>query len=234
MTRSEPVVAVVVAAGSGVRMGGAEPKALRLLGGKPLVRHSVESLAAGGVERVVVVVADGLQDWFAEVLAGSPVPCSITVGGVERQDSVRLGLEHLEADPEAAKARIVLVHDAARPLVPAAVTRRVIEAVAAGAPAVVPAIPVADTIRQVDQHGRSLVLDRSRLRALQTPQGFDFQVLFGAHAAAAGGSLTDDAAVCEALGYEVTLVEGSRESLKVTEPTDLALAEIVLKARESR
>ncbi|HSN10896.1 MAG TPA: 2-C-methyl-D-erythritol 4-phosphate cytidylyltransferase, partial [Propionibacteriaceae bacterium] len=99
-----------------------------------------------------------------------------------------------------------------------------------GASAVIPVVPVSDTIRQVSATG-SVVVDRSRLRAVQTPQGFAREALVAAHAAAAGGEYTDDAAVCEALGYDVVLVPGSREALKITEPLDLVVAEAILGAR---
>jgi 2-C-methyl-D-erythritol 4-phosphate cytidylyltransferase len=223
-TSQEPVVAIVVAAGSGVRLGGEIPKALRVLAGRPLVRWSVDALAAGGVTSVVVVVADGLQGTFAGALAGTGLPFTIVVGGATRQESVARGIAALPA------GEVVLVHDAARPLVPADVVRAVVAAVRAGAPAVVPVVPVSDTVRQVAGAG-SVVVDRSGLRAVQTPQGFAREALVTAHAAAAGLDYTDDAAVCEAAGYEVALVPGSREALKITEPYDLAVAEAIVRAR---
>jgi 2-C-methyl-D-erythritol 4-phosphate cytidylyltransferase len=223
-TSSEPVVAIVVAAGSGVRLGGEVPKALRPLAGRPLVRWSVEALAAGGVTEAVVVVGDGLQDMFTEALSGAPIPWRLVVGGATRQESVAHGIAALPA------GEVVLVHDAARPLVPAEVVRGVVEAVRSGAAAVIPVIAVSDTIRQVVGAG-SLVVDRSGLRAVQTPQGFAREALVTAHAAANGKDYTDDAAVCEACGYEVVLVAGSRESLKITEPHDLAVAEAIVTER---
>ncbi len=221
---TEPVVAIVVAAGSGVRLGGEVPKAVRPLAGRPLVSWSVAALAAGGVTEVVVVVGDGLQDVFAEALADAPIPWRIVIGGATRQESVARGIAALPP------GEIVLVHDAARPLVPVEVVRAVIEAVRSGAPAVIPVVPMSDTIRQVAGAG-SVVVDRSGLRAVQTPQGFARDVLVSAHAAAAGREYTDDAAVCEASGYEVLLVPGSREALKITEPYDLAVAEAIVAGR---
>ncbi len=223
-TSPEPVVAIVVAAGSGVRLGGEVPKALRVLAGRPLVRWSVDALAAGGVTQVVVVVADGLQDTFADALVGASVPFAVVVGGATRQESVARGIAALPP------GEVVLVHDAARPLVPADVVRDVVAAVRAGAPAAIPVVPVSDTVRQVAGAG-SIVVDRSGLRAVQTPQGFAREALLSAHAAAAGRDYTDDAAVCESVGYEVVLVPGSREALKITEPYDLAVAEAIVRAR---
>jgi len=223
-TSAEPVVAIVVAAGSGVRLGGEVPKAVRVLAGRPLVSWSVEALAAGGVTEVVVVVGDGLQDMFTDALADSPIPWRLVVGGATRQESVARGIAAL---PD---GDVVLVHDAARPLVPVDVVRGVIEAVRAGASAVIPVVGVSDTIRQVAGAG-SVVVDRSGLRAVQTPQGFARDALVTAHAAANGRDFTDDVAVCEACGYEVVLVPGSREALKITEPHDLAVAEAIVKDR---
>ncbi len=224
ITSIQPVVAIVVAAGSGVRLGGEVPKALRVLAGRPLVSWSVDALAAGGVTEVVVVIGDGLQDVFTSALSDAPIPYRLVVGGDTRQESVSRGLQALPA------GAVVLVHDAARPLVPVEVVRGVVEAVRAGAAAVIPVVPVSDTIRQVVEAG-SVVVDRSGLRAVQTPQGFAREALVRSHAAADGREFTDDGAVCEACGYEVVLVPGSRESLKITEPYDLAVAEAIVRGR---
>jgi 2-C-methyl-D-erythritol 4-phosphate cytidylyltransferase len=223
-THPEPVVAIVVAAGSGVRLGGDVPKTLRLLDGRPLVRWSVDALAAGGVTEVVVVVGEGLQDTYGSALADAAVPCRIVVGGTTRQESVSRGIAAL---PE---GDIVLVHDAARPLVPHEVVRAVVDAVRLGADAVIPVVVVSDTVRQV-LGAASTVVDRSGLRAVQTPQGFSRTALVAAHAAPGGAEFTDDAALCEASGYQVVLVAGSREALKITEPLDLAVAEAIVKGR---
>lgn len=228
----EPVVAVVVAAGSGVRMGASAPKALLELDGRPLVRWSVEAMAAGGAQHVLIVVAPGLEDLFSTALHGAPVEWGLVAGGRERQDSVRNGLRAIAADPRLRGCRVVLVHDAARPLVPASVVRSVADAVLAGARAVIPVIPVVDTVRQVSAGG-SVVVDRARLRAVQTPQGFDRDALLAAHDEAhrLGLPFTDDAGVCEAVGHPVVLVPGSRDAHKVTEPLDLVLAHAILKER---
>lgn len=225
---AEPAVALVVAAGSGSRLGGHTPKALRLLNGRTLLSHSLANLAAGGVRSAVVSVPNGRQHEFEEALAGSPIPVQCVAGGAERQDSVRLGLAEL--DPA---ARIVLVHDAARPLVPPEVVAGVIAAVACGHRAVVPALPVIDSVRRI-KGDLSQVVDRAGLVGVQTPQGFDLPTLLAAHALVAQQSLvvTDDAAACEAAGHPVHVVPGSRRSMKVTEPVDLLLAEALLAAPE--
>ena len=224
---SEPVAAIVVAAGSGVRLGGGLPKALRTVGGVPLVAGSVAQLAAGGCTDAVVVVADGLQEEFRRVLADAPIPVRLTPGGGERYESVAQGLAALGADPPVA-GRHVLVHDAARALVPASVVASVIDALRAGAVAVIPVVPVVDSLRQ-PVAGGSVVVDRAVFRAVQTPQGFDRRVLVEAHEVVArdGVHVTDDAAACELLGHPVLLVAGSRDALKVTEPLDLVVAEAI-------
>jgi len=228
----EPVVAVVVAAGAGVRLGGAEPKALRLLNGRPLISHCLDGLAAGGVDRAVVVVAAGAQTEFEAALADSPIPANYVFGGHDRAASVEAGLEAIAGDPQLAQSRYVLVHDAARALVPGAVVARVIAALRDGARGCVPVMPVVDTVRQLTAEG-SVVVDRSQLRLVQTPQGFERSVLVDAlrRARGTGLQITDDASAVEAIGEPIALVEGSRDALKVTEPLDLVLAEAIERSR---
>lgn len=218
----------MVAAGSGVRLGGGVPKALRTLGGVPLVGWATRTLLAAGIPRVLVVAPASARDAFRAALTthvGADRGWSLVDGGAERQDSVRAGLTVLGDQPP----RIVLVHDAARPLVPVEVVRAVVAAVATGERAVVPVVPVVDSIRRVDAGG-STIIDRAPLRAVQTPQGFDFETLLAAHLEVANRrhQVTDDAAACEYLDVPVALVPGSRRSLKITEPMDLRLGEVLL------
>lgn len=234
----------MVAAGSGVRLGGEVPKALRTLGGVPLVGWATRTLLAAGVPRVLVVAPASARDAFHTALSthvGVDRGWSLVEGGAERQDSVCAGLAELGHEPP----RIVLVHDAARPLVPVEVVRAVVAAVAAGERAVVPVVPVVDSIRRVgaesDQSPTpaergSTIIDRALLRAVQTPQGFDFETLRAAHREVADRShrVTDDAAACELLGVPVALVPGSRHSLKITEPIDLRLGEVLLAEGSAR
>ncbi len=219
----------MVAAGSGSRLRAGGPKALVELGGEPLVRRSVEAMRLGGATRVVVTIPDGHQTEFAAALKGLDYATCV-LGGPQRQDSVRLGLEFLTdcCPPES----IVLIHDAARPLVPASVTAGVAHAVACGAAGAIPAVPVHDTIRSIHQDG-SHIVDRNLLRAVQTPQGFRLGQLLDSHREASAGGLavTDDAAVIEALGHSVELVPGHRDVMKITEPADLILAEAILAGR---
>lgn len=223
---SEPVVAIVVAAGSGSRLGnsiagGLGPKALRQLAGRPLFVWSVEAMIAGGATHVVTVgPADHLDEVRAMLGAHGLADVTVVAGGAERQDSVARGIE---AAPE---SDVILVHDAARPLVPAEVVARVIRAVRDGAPAVIPVIPVVDTVREITGTSSRLV-DRSLLRAVQTPQGFLAEELAAAHASAPSG-YTDDAAVCEAAGLPIMLVEGSPRAFKITTPVDFLVAEALI------
>jgi 2-C-methyl-D-erythritol 4-phosphate cytidylyltransferase len=191
--------------------------------------HSVRTLAAGPVDLVVVATPPGLGAEVHGLLAGAHPGAELAVvdGGATRSASVRLALAALPAS-----VRVVLVHDAARPLVPAALVAAVVAAVEGGADAVVPGLPVTDTVKQVD--GADVVvatLDRSALRAVQTPQGFRREVLDTAYAGAESGSATDDAGHVERAGGVVVVVPGAEEAFKVTRPLDLVLAEAVLAGR---
>ncbi|WBB82502.1 2-C-methyl-D-erythritol 4-phosphate cytidylyltransferase [Micromonospora sp. WMMD882] len=217
------VAVLVPAAGAGVRLGPGAPKALRLLAGEPLLVHAVRRIAAAPSVRAVVVAAPAGDVPFVRELLAAVAPVTVVAGGAQRQDSVAAALA---AVPDGAE--IVLVHDAARALVPAALVESVAAAVRAGHAAVVPALPVVDTIKEVstDEVVRGTV-DRSALRAVQTPQGFRRAVLAAAHAAAAD-PLTDDAGLVEKQGVPVLCVPGSEYALKITRPFDLTLAEHLL------
>jgi 2-C-methyl-D-erythritol 4-phosphate cytidylyltransferase len=220
-----PVGVVVPAAGAGSRLGPGAPKALRLLAGEPLLVHAVRRLReCPSVGPVVVAAPPGAEEDVAGLLA--PYDVAVVPGGVERQDSVRAGLAGLPAEVE-----LVLVHDAARALVPVEVVEAVVAALRAGAEAVVPVVEVADTVKRVDVSGEVVeTLPRGDLRAVQTPQGFHRVVLERAHRDAPG-SLTDDAALVEAAGVTVHTVPGSPQAFKVTTPFDLLVAEAVLGVR---
>ncbi|NYV75044.1 2-C-methyl-D-erythritol 4-phosphate cytidylyltransferase [Streptomyces sp. UH6] len=236
---------VIPAAGRGVRLGPGAPKALRTLGGTPMLIHAVRAMAASRHVSLVVVVAP--PEGVAEVRSlldshalpgGTPgggrasTELLVVAGGETRQESVRLGLEALPDGHE-----VVLVHDAARPLVPVDTVDTVIEAVRDGAPAVVPALPLADTVKEVEPAAVAGVPEpvvatpeRARLRAVQTPQGFDRTALLRAHKEV-DGEVTDDASMVERLGLRVVTVPGHEEAFKVTRPLDLVLAEAVLARR---
>ncbi|MFE3326696.1 2-C-methyl-D-erythritol 4-phosphate cytidylyltransferase [Streptomyces sp. NPDC059176] len=248
-TRTGRTAVVIPAAGRGVRLGPGAPKALRTLNGTPMLIHAVRAMAASRAVSLVVVVAppDGalevknLLDEYG-LPGGTPsgswgrTDYLVVPGGETRQDSVRLGLAAL---PETID--IVLVHDAARPLVPVDTVDAVVEAVRDGAPAVVPALPLADTVKQVEPREKGepepvvATPERARLRAVQTPQGFDRATLVRAHetVAVAGDGATDDAGMVEQLGVPVVVVPGHEEAFKVTRPLDLVLAEAVLARRRA-
>lgn len=217
------VAAVVPAAGRGERLGPGEPKALRLLAGRSLLAHAVARLrAAGHVDLVVVAVPDGEQERTAHELGVVAV-----VGGSDRRASVAAALAALPPEVE-----VVLVHDAARPLAPSALVDRVAAAVLSGAAAVVPGVPVADTIKRVGPDGEVVETpDRASLRAVQTPQGFRREVLERAHASVPPDSpVTDDAGLVELLGIPVLVIDGAEDAFKVTRPADLGRAEALLTA----
>ncbi|MEX5721673.1 2-C-methyl-D-erythritol 4-phosphate cytidylyltransferase [Geodermatophilus maliterrae] len=213
-------VGIVAAAGSGSRLGADRPKALVELAGRPLVAWAVDTLLAGGVDEVVVAVPAADHDAFAAAL---PDGIRLVEGGASRTASVRAALARVDPDVQA-----VLVHDAARPLTPPAVVTRVLDALAGGALAVVPVLPVVDTTVAVDAVGTvTSALDRAVLRRVQTPQGFVHAVLAEAYDdLPAGEELTDDAAVVRAAGVRVTTVAGDERAAKVTVPHDLHLAEL--------
>lgn len=231
--------AIVPAAGRGERLGPGAPKALRTLGGVPMLVHAVQALASARSVDLVVVAAP--EDGVAGVVAlldehglldadGARAGALVVAGGDTRQDSVARALHALPHDVE-----IVLVHDAARPLAPTSLVDAVATAVRGGAEAVVPGLPVPDTVKAVDD--REVVtatLDRTWLRAIQTPQGFRRTTLAAAHAAAdTDEPATDDASLVERAGGRVLVVPGDEEAFKVTRPLDLVLAEAVLARRRA-
>ncbi len=217
------VAAVVVAAGRGTRVGAGLPKQYRSLGGQPVVRHALEIFAKHPQISAVqpVIHADDASRFKAasDGLALRP----IVFGGATRQASVRAGLEALaELRPQ-----IVLVHDAARPLASAALISRAIAAGASGA--AVPGLVPTDTVKSVDAAGRVTgTIDRNTLRAVQTPQAFDYAALLNAHhrALAAGrDDFTDDAALAEWAGMNVAVFEGEPDNVKITTEADFARLE---------
>jgi 2-C-methyl-D-erythritol 4-phosphate cytidylyltransferase len=215
---------IVAAAGSGLRLGADQPKALVLLAGRPLVGWAVEALRAGGVTDVVVAVPADDREAFAAAL---PADVVLVDGGASRTASVRAALAAVSDTVDA-----VLVHDAARPLTPPEVVARVLAALTAGASAVVPVLPVVDTTVVVDDDGVITgALPREPLRRVQTPQGFDRATLVDAYGRLpAGAELTDDAAVVHTAGVKVATVTGDERAAKVTVAHDLALAELQVRS----
>jgi 2-C-methyl-D-erythritol 4-phosphate cytidylyltransferase len=215
---------VIVAGGSGSRVGGSELKQFRWVAGKPMLLHSVQLFQLRSDVAMVVVV-------LPKLYAADPPPwlfqCDldrllVSTGGRERSESVFNGLEDLPEDVE-----LVLVHDAARPLVTGDAIERVVQAARTGVGAVA-GLPVVDTLKSVDANGRIVsTVDRTALWRAQTPQGFPRLMLERAHldARRSGVSATDDAALCERLGLPVVMVEGTERAMKVTDEADFARAD---------
>jgi len=213
------VAALVVAAGRGTRLGGELPKQYQMLASASLLGHSLSLCAAHPrVDDVRAVIHPDDIARYGEAASGLALHAPVA-GGATRQESVRLGLEALSADPP----DLVLIHDAARPLTPPCLLDRVIDALALHDGAV-PALALADTLKR-GQDGRVIAtVPRDGLFRVQTPQGFRFPMILDAHRRLAGAELTDDAAVAEAAGLTVALVPGDEEAFKVTTSDDLARA----------
>ncbi|MCC9206053.1 2-C-methyl-D-erythritol 4-phosphate cytidylyltransferase [Arthrobacter sp. zg-Y769] len=244
-SRPPRIGVVIVAGGSGQRLGYGMPKAQVPLAGEPMLVHALRSVQAAEIAAAIAVAVPAGDTLMRGICAEFPAAVQAVDGGATRPDSVRAALSALPADLDA-----VLVHDAARALTPPEVFHRVAAALAAGASAVIPAVPVVDTVKDtapVPAPGDAVAArvvtgtpDRSRLRAVQTPQGFDAGLLRRAHEAAlsfdadTAAAVTDDAMLVESLGTEVYVVEGSQLSLKITTPLDLLLAEAILSGGHHR
>ncbi|MCY0905647.1 2-C-methyl-D-erythritol 4-phosphate cytidylyltransferase [Arthrobacter sp. H14-L1] len=232
---------IVVAAGSGERLGFGMAKAKVPVGSEPMLLHTLRTVVSARIAgQICVALPAGDADLRAlcESLDTDRYPKITTVdGGATRAESVRAALAALDAEVTA-----VLIQDAARPLTPVEVYHRVAQTLAAGALAVIPALPVTDTVKVVERSASTGIAaecvrstpDRAALRSVQTPQGFDLITLRRAHDAAAGlnaeqlEAVTDDAMLVEAAGVDVYVVKGSASSLKITGPWDLLLAEALL------
>jgi len=209
-------VALLVAAGSGSRAGGETPKQYRALAGRPLLAHAVDRLRHPRIDAVQVVIGEGQEEAYRAAVGARALPAPI-LGGASRQMSVRNGLEAL------AGADRVLIHDAARPFLPAAVIDRLLGALDTHDGAV-PALPVVDTLARAD--GEAVA--RDGLVRVQTPQAFGFEAIRRAHAAWTGGEASDDAQIARAAGLDVALVEGDPALEKLTFDADFRRAEAAL------
>ncbi|MEO0834374.1 MAG: 2-C-methyl-D-erythritol 4-phosphate cytidylyltransferase [Pseudomonadota bacterium] len=231
------IVAILVAAGRGTRAGAGGPKQYRELAGEPiLARTALVFLGHPKISRVRIIIHRDDEAAYSKAmdrLQNDPKLMAPVVGGAERQDSVRLGLESLEATSPA----YVLIHDAARPFVDVATIDRVIAAVGPGHGAIA-ALPVFDTIKlartafnnappQIDK-----TVPRDALWRAQTPQGFSYADILRAHRSHAGQTLTDDASVAEAANIPVALVAGSPDNMKITQAEDFGMAEVLLRRHE--
>lgn len=229
------VVAVVPAAGRGLRMGRDTPKQYLLLGGLPLLVHSLRVLdESDAISAVVLATPQPDLDYCRQDIVaryGFKKIRQVVAGGAERQDSVRLGLAAVGSEAE-----IVLVHDAVRPFLTASMIAQVVEAAQKHGAAIV-AIPMRDTVKRAGPDGLiEETVDRKPLWLAQTPQAFKRALLEEAHANAHrdGFRATDDAQLVERLGHRVAIVEGSTDNIKVTRPEDLAMGESILAARRGK
>jgi 2-C-methyl-D-erythritol 4-phosphate cytidylyltransferase / 2-C-methyl-D-erythritol 2,4-cyclodiphosphate synthase len=212
---SQPQTAAIIAgAGLGNRLGAKVPKALLQIEGISLVERAFASLSKV-VDEIVITAPTGFEGEFRKIVGES---AKVIAGGVLRSDSVRLALQNISSS-----VTHVLIHDAARGLATSALAQQVLAELNNGESAVIPVLPVIDTIKEVDNAGYVRnTLDRSALRAIQTPQGFERSLLNRAHEASEDS--TDDAALVEALGIKVKTITGEALALKITNPEDIAIA----------
>jgi len=222
---------IIVAGGSGSRMGSDVPKQFLLLAGKPILMRTVEAFYRFDNKMNIVIALPAAQhDYWKQLCAQysfSDIPCQLVEGGATRFHSTLNALAKVPADG------IVAVHDGVRPLVSQETLQRCFSA-AEQCKAVVPAIPVNESVRQIESDGGNRAVNRSNYMLVQTPQVFDAQTLHRAFAQSYDPLFTDDASVVERMGVEVSIVEGNFENIKITRPVDLVLAEALLAAENSK
>ena len=222
----ERIGVIIVAGGSGRRMGGALPKQFALLAGRPVLAHTIDRFAATlpGAEIVVVLPAAHRDFWRNLAARFDVAKHTIAEGGAERFHSVRNGIAALQSDPD-----LIAVQDGVRPLVSETLIRRTLQA-AAEYGAAVPVVEPVDSFRRTDGTA-SRIVDRRSLRIVQTPQAFRAEMLRTAYAADFRPEFTDDASVAEAAGHTIRLCDGDPANLKITRPVDLTIAEALIALR---
>lgn len=218
-------VAIIVAGGSGKRFGAQLPKQFLELGGKPILMRTIEAFGVSGSFDVIVTLPEGQIELWHDLCDryGFAVPHRVVPGGETRWHSVKNAIDSVG---DIADVDIIAVHDGVRPLASPALIDRILESARQDG-AAIPVVMLNDSVRQVVGE-TSHSLDRSALRAVQTPQAFDARLLLEAYTQPFDPTFTDDASVVERLGHSVTLVEGEAANLKITRPMDLALAEYLL------
>lgn len=222
---SRDLAVVLVAAGLGTRLGADKPKAFVNLAEKTLLQHALENIVeVSSLEQLIIAVPAGHEQQTAELadlaLAGASVRFDVVTGGVTRQDSITNALGVIDAN-----VKVVLVHDAARALAPAALFERVAAEVRKTNAGVIPVMKIADTIKRVKDENVLETVDRELLRSAQTPQGFVAAQLVSAYQSA-DTDHTDDAALAQAAGIQISWVAGDDQAFKITTAADLALAEL--------
>lgn len=223
MTERPLCAALIVAAGHGVRAGEGLPKQYRDLAGRPVLRRSAEAFAGHpAIGRVQVVIGPEHRQLYDAAMQGLDLPAPVD-GGETRQESVRLGLETLAS----ARPSLVLIHDAARPMVSAETITATVAALET-ADGALPILPASDTLKRMREGRVEATLPRESVGLAQTPQGFRFDKILHAHRAAHGTTFTDDASIAEHAGLHVVAVAGSRLNVKLTTPEDFVMAEALL------
>lgn len=222
---------VIVAGGKGLRMGGDVPKQFLLLGGKPVLMRTIERFHAFDAQlQIILVLPPDQQGYWHELCLAHhfKLPYLLADGGATRFESVRNGLALIPNDAQG----VVAVHDGVRPMVSVKVIERCF-AMACKTQAVIPVTPVVETLRQIMPDGVSQTVNRDAYRLVQTPQTFDLQLLKQAYQQPYSTAFTDDASVVEALGMQITMVEGNKENIKITTPFDLDVCERLLHSTHS-
>ena len=215
---------IIVAAGSGSRFGASLPKQYCLLNSRPVLMHTIENMRKALPDsHIVLVLNKDFIDYWAELCEEySFVSPSIVEGGDTRWQSVKNAIDKIPAD-----AQVITVHDGARPIVNADMVARLIDALDS-AHGAIPVVSVTDSLRQINESG-STPVDRSLYKAVQTPQAFHADKLVEAYSLPFDATFTDDASVLAALGYDVTLVEGDTNNIKITNPLDIEIAQLYLR-----
>ncbi|MGP1468892.1 MAG: 2-C-methyl-D-erythritol 4-phosphate cytidylyltransferase [Hoylesella shahii] len=222
---------VIVAGGKGLRMGGDVPKQFLLLGGKPVLMRTIERFHTFDAQlQIILVLPPDQQGYWHELCLAHhfKLPYLLADGGATRFESVRNGLALIPNDAQG----VVAVHDGVRPMVSVKVIERCF-AMACKTQAVIPVTPVVETLRQIMPDGASQTVNRDAYRLVQTPQTFDLQLLKQAYQQPYSTAFTDDASVVEALGMQITMVEGNKENIKITTPFDLDVCERLLHSTHS-
>lgn len=219
--------AIIVAGGKGLRMGGDIPKQFLPIGGKPVLMHTMERFKEYSPTLHIILVLPAEQHDYWQQLCKEyafSVEHQVANGGKTRFHSVQNGLNMIPDDAQG----VVGIHDGVRPFVSTEVIGRCYET-ARTVKAVIPVMPVVETLRYIDEDGKGQNVYREHYKSVQTPQTFDIQLLKEANRQPYKESFTDDASVVEAMGQNVTMVEGNRENIKITTPFDLVIAEALLK-----
>jgi 2-C-methyl-D-erythritol 4-phosphate cytidylyltransferase len=224
--------AVIVAGGMGVRMGGTVPKQFLMLGERPVLWYTLETFLADPDIRIVLVVPAEYREAAKGLINGfsGKEMVRMTDGGDTRFQSVRNGLECIKEEAGDGKEAIIFVHDGVRCLVSADLIRRCYEQ-AAELGSAVPVVDCRDSVRLVEEEGRSKPIDRSRIKLVQTPQTFRGDILLGAYMTVQKDDFTDEATVVEIAGHEIRLIEGEETNMKITTPADMKIAEVLLGRR---